>query len=148
MGASMPLFDWRPPRARSRADQILEAFVRFHRTNPELWRLFERFALQAARRGHRHYSSRVVCERIRWHVEVETDDEDGLKLNNNFMPYYARLFHRAHPELPGFFRNREQVSASRPAYLVDRQAFVGLSAGPEPALDQVLDELLEEDRKR
>jgi hypothetical protein len=145
---TLPLRDWRRLRTRSRADQVLEAFVRFHHANPDVWPLFKRFALQAAARGHRHYSSRAIFERIRWHADVETDDGDGLKLNNNFPPYFARLFHRAHPELDGFFRNRELITADREPYAVDRQAFVGPPAGAEPDIDQVLDELLELERTR
>jgi hypothetical protein len=108
----------------SRADQIREAFLTFHRANPEVWRLFEHFTLEAASRGHQHYSASAVCERIRWHTDVETVGGEGVKINNNFRAYYARMFHRRHPELPGFFRNRVRISTRQPEHTVDRQVHI------------------------
>lgn len=87
----------------SRQEQIFRRFVEFHKANPEVWRLFKRFAFETISRGFQHYSSYAVFERIRWHVNIETRTFDGLKLNNDFRPYYSRLFEVAHPEHNGFF---------------------------------------------
>jgi len=102
------LFSWRP---RTRADKIREEFERFHADNPMVWDLFQRFSLEVVESGRKHYSASAIFERIRWHVEIETTGE--FKLCNNYRAYYARLFHQHHPNLAGFFRNRELVSARR-----------------------------------
>jgi hypothetical protein len=107
----------------TRADQIIRAFNKFHNKNPRVWELFERYAMQIVDSGRGHYSAAAVVHRIRWHMEVETSHpevEDGeheestdVKLNNNFIPHYARLFHTLHPRLDGFFRNRVLTSERR-----------------------------------
>jgi hypothetical protein len=148
VGAQLDLELWRPPappRApgrRSRADQVLEAFVAFHRRNPSVWILFDRFALEAASGGRLRYSADAILHRIRWHVDIETNDPDGLKINDHFSAYYARLWQRAHPERAGFFRNRELPSRSKPAAEHDRQAFLGGPPADEGRIVWVLDELL------
>ncbi len=93
-------------------------FEQFHSDNPHIYTLFCRFALEAARRRD-HYSVAAIWERIRWHLDVETDEEmknpddrdKSLKLNNNHKAYYARMFHKDHPHLDGFFRTRELTAA-------------------------------------
>lgn len=106
------LFAWRQqPRRETRADQILSAFLAFHAENPDVWTLFERFALGAIEAGRDHYSAKAVVERIRWHVEIETRG-DEMKINNNFTAHFARMFHLAHPNHDGFFRNRKLLSTS------------------------------------
>lgn len=101
----------------SRAEQIFDRFVEFHRQNPEVWRLFERFALQAAAAGRSRYGAAAIVERVRWHIEVETKG-DAVKINNDFRAYYARMFMVAHPGLD-LFEIRRRVSADKPAYDVD-----------------------------
>jgi hypothetical protein len=104
---------------RSRADQIYKRFEQFHKDNPNVWRLLKKFANDLVEAGFEHYSVDAVVERIRWHVNIETRSHEGLKLNNDFRAYYARLFHVAFPEHAGFFRNRKLTSAETPAYEED-----------------------------
>jgi hypothetical protein len=109
-----PLF---PPRLRpvcgdadcarcypGRSD-LERAFLTFDSDNPEIWSLFVRFAFQAFRAGHRHFSSDAVVHRIRWETSVEPRGEQpgptdlprgGVKISNNWTPYYARKFLRSH----------------------------------------------------
>lgn len=101
------------------APRQLSLFARAHElrfeawlaNNPEVWRLFERFAFEVIAAGHDRYSADAICHRIRWHVQVETRDHDGWKVNNNHVAYLARRFARVHPEYEGFFQKREQKSA-------------------------------------
>lgn len=126
----------------TRADQIIRAFNKFHTRNPRVWELFERYAMQIVDSGQEHYSAAAVVHRIRWHMDVETshpeaeDDEHcestEVKLNNNFIPHYARMFHTLRPELDGFFRNRILTSAfQEPFRPVDNdcQVELGLAFG-------------------
>lgn len=121
------------PFKKSRADQIFSAFKTFHRTNPIVWRLFEQFTLDLIRAGRGNYSSNAIFERIRWQIDVDLVIAEEIKLNNNFRAYYARLFHVAHPEHDGFFRNRKRTSEQQDASDHDRQEFVGPPPGMEDA---------------
>ena len=135
------LFAWGPTAERTRADQILDAFEKFHGKNPQVWQLFRRFALNAYQTGRDHYSAKAVFERIRWHIEIETSGGE-VKLNNNFTAYYARMFHIYRPDLDGFFRNRKLISESEAAAENDGQVFISKQAGEEKAIQSRLREIL------
>ena len=107
-----------PPRG-TRADQIFAAFVVFHITNRHIYRLVEKFTFNRIYRGFKNYGIGAVIEAIRWHVDVPTESEDGLKIRNDFRAYYARLFHVGHPEWKGFFRCRVLRSKNKPAFKHD-----------------------------
>jgi hypothetical protein len=87
------------------------AFDQWLRDNPHMWELFERYTLKVIEAGHKHYSADAICHRIRWHVQVDTQDASGFKINNNHVAYLARRFERRHPQYVGFFRMRERKSA-------------------------------------
>lgn len=97
---TLPLFETRPGQ---------RAFDDFDRANPQVWALFERFALEALRRrtGSRRIGARLVWERMRWFTQVETDDQ-AFKLNDHWTPFYARKFHQRHPEWGLAFEIRER----------------------------------------
>lgn len=129
---------------KTRADQILDAFEKFHMENPDVWRLFQRFSLEAYNAGRGHYSAKAVFERIRWHLEIETSGEE-VKLNNNFTAHYARMFHLSRPDLDGFFRNRKLTSEKRTSSENDRQVFIGPKPGDEKSILARLNEILNND---
>jgi hypothetical protein len=124
----------------SRADQILAAFEKFHKKNPEIWELFKKFSLDMIARGRTNYSSNAIFERIRWHVDVDTNSE--VKLSNNLRPYYARMFHIAHPEHDGFFKNKKLTSKDVAAHKNDIQVFTSQPAGNEDSITSRISEIL------
>lgn len=126
---------------RTRADQILAAFETFHANNPDVWPLFQKFALAVIATGRKHYSSNAIFERIRWHVEIETVG-DTVKLNDHFRAYYARMFHLAYPEHDGFFRNRRLISEERSAAENDVQVFDLGPPGAETTITEKLQRIL------
>jgi hypothetical protein len=85
---------------------IEDAFNRFHAANPHVYQLLLHFAREVRAAGFEHYSTDALFHRVRWHVDIETSDSDGFKLNDHFTAYYARLLNRE-PGLRGFFRTRE-----------------------------------------
>lgn len=90
----------------------MRQFLAFHAKHPEIWRLFRGTSDRLAKAGFTQYSARGVCHYIRAHIALETNDR-RLKINNNFTPLYARLYHLARPDLGGFFRNRERISLKK-----------------------------------
>ena len=83
------------------------SFEEFDKLNPQVWRMFARQALQAIKCGFKHYSARTIIEYMRHNTNIETTDPE-FKLNNNFVPYYARKFHREYPQYDGFFEIRRR----------------------------------------
>jgi hypothetical protein len=82
------------------------AFWRFHRANPHVLVLLTTL-LQEARTKGKRVGIRLLWERLRWALEVETvrGDEEP-KLNDHYPPYYARLLMAQDPELQGYFEVR------------------------------------------
>lgn len=84
------------------------AFRQFHRDNPEVYRLFRKFARQALDAGMPSCGARLIGERIRWHVRIETQSDDGFKVNDHHWPYYSRLLMLEEPRaFDGFFERRD-----------------------------------------
>ena len=83
-----------------------ERWWKWHKKNPHVYVLFEKFTFQALNRGHKHLSAWLVINRIRWETSIETEGED-FKISNDFIAYYSRLFMAYHPEYHGFFRTKE-----------------------------------------
>lgn len=81
-------------------------FKQYHRANPRVFGLFLRFTLKAKSRGYKHYSAKAVMERIRWHMEIDTQDGDGFKINNSYVSRYVRLLEKLFPEYEGFYFKR------------------------------------------
>jgi hypothetical protein len=78
---------------------IRTRFIAFHKANPDIYDLFERFTLEAIDSGMPKVGSKFIFERIRWEILVGTKGAGYcvatkrlLKLNNNFTAWYARLF--------------------------------------------------------
>jgi hypothetical protein len=109
-GEQLSLLD----RRRTRADQIFRRFREFHLANPHIWALFQRFTAELRDAGHPHYSADAILHRIRWHLSVEVQSGDGLKLNNDFAAYYARMWVEMHADAGHFFSLRYRTSAERP----------------------------------
>jgi len=102
MTTQLGLFDPRPETLPPR----FAAFVQYHRDNPVIYQRFVQYAMEAHRAGRRGFGARMVGERIRWYLNVETRSVDGFKINDHHWPYYARLAMLEHTELDGLFETR------------------------------------------
>lgn len=80
-------------------------FLKYDQENPEIWRLFKKYALQAKEKGFSNYSANGIFEIIRWHTTGRGND--GFKVNNNYRPDYSRKMMSFYPSFEGFFRVRE-----------------------------------------
>ena len=89
-----------------RPKNVLEAkFWVFHESNPQVYLLFNKFAVEATQANRRNFGVGPIFERMRWFTVIETRGE-AFKLNNNYRPYYGRLWMRNNPEHEGFFSTR------------------------------------------
>ena len=96
---------------------IRDRFITFHKANPEVYDLFEKFTFQAIEAGMKKVGAKFIFERIRWEIAVSTVGsgycvslKKDLKLNNNFTPWYARLFIARHRSYKGLFELRDSKS--------------------------------------
>lgn len=86
-------------------DNLKRNWWEFHKKNPHVWNLFEKYTFQAIEAGFKNYGAKGIMERIRWHEEIETTG-CSFKISNNHTAYYARYFHHLHPRYDGFFRTK------------------------------------------
>jgi hypothetical protein len=80
-----------------------EAWWGWHKKNPQVWNKFEEYTLEAIATGRKHYSHWAIINRIRWNREIETNGGE-FKISNDYISFYARLFHARHPDHHDFFR--------------------------------------------
>ncbi len=81
----------------------IEGFLEAYKSAPEVWRAFERITLDLVKR-ERKAGAIDILGKIRW----DTNVEGGLdwKVNNNYAPYYARIFVHKYPQHASFFEFR------------------------------------------
>lgn len=87
-------------------DDTLKAFALYHSQNPEIWKLFLRFSVEAKKGGRKRYSAKGIMERIRWECEIGGANGGGFKVNNNFTALYVRALCGMYPQFNGFFEKR------------------------------------------
>lgn len=85
---------------------VNSGFSQYHADNPAVYDLILMFSRQAKAAGHHRYSMRAIMHRIRWHLNVDTNDPDGFKINNNYSQDYSMKVMDEHPEFLGFFKLR------------------------------------------
>jgi hypothetical protein len=81
-----------------------ENFAVFDNENPQIWQLFEKFALQIAAR-RKHYSAKSIFHRIRWETAIGAFDED-FKIDDGWISHYARKFAKKYPQFNELFEFR------------------------------------------
>ena len=75
----------------------------WHKNNPQVYDKFKLYTFDAIRSGRKNYSHWAIINRIRWNAEIETSGGD-FKISNDYICFYARLFHAQFPEYEGFFK--------------------------------------------
>lgn len=86
---------------------LKEKWWEYHKQNPHVYELVEKFTFDVIHEGYEKYSINSVFERIRWHTDIETKSKDKFKLSNNHRAYYARYFMLRNPAYKNFFRTKE-----------------------------------------
>lgn len=85
---------------------IYTRFLDYHIKFPRVYTLFERFALELLRNGREKIGAKMIMERVRWECYTGSKDEEGWKINNDYISHYARLFMKNHPEYSDCFETR------------------------------------------
>tara|TARA_R110001599_G_scaffold311116_2_gene518384 strand:- start:299 stop:592 length:294 start_codon:yes stop_codon:yes gene_type:complete len=87
----------------------IENFTKHDSENPDIYKMFERFALQASKYKER-YSAKSIFHRIRWETMVNEKDSQ-YKIDDGWISHYARKFMECNPEHKGFFETRIRESS-------------------------------------
>ena len=98
-----PLFV-KPTKAEHK---LLADWEQTKQEHPEMLSQAAEIALQAKRMGWKRWSTKGVCEVLRWQTSVDAGSL-GLKINNNHTAFLARDLMQQYPELDGFFELRRQ----------------------------------------
>ena len=77
---------------------VYKKYLDFHIKYPQVYLLFEKFAMQLIAAGHEKLGAKMIMERIRWEISTGSKDDDGFKINNNYTAYYSREFIKHHPQ--------------------------------------------------
>jgi hypothetical protein len=81
-----------------------ENFELHHKANPELYEMFETYAIQASKYRNK-YSAKIIFHIMRWNTMIEERDSE-YKIDDGWISHYARLFMERNPNLSGFFETR------------------------------------------
>lgn len=83
-----------------------EKFIRHHKENPEVYKLFAEFTYEAIRAGRTYFGADFIINRLRWFTMIESKGEP-YKINSNYEPFYTRLFEFRNSKYKGFFRKKK-----------------------------------------
>ncbi len=87
----------------------VDKFNAYHEKYPTVYQKFKKLAFEAKKIGHTHFSARGLFQVMRYKMGGNLK-YDGFKYNNNYTPFYVRLFENEHPDFVGFFEKRKSKS--------------------------------------
>lgn len=93
--------------SRKRPPTNADYFKVYHAENPDIYEAFKMYAFQLLASGVVRLSAYLIFERMRF--ESLVSGSNRWRLNNNYRPYYARLFMQDFPEYEGVFEIRATV---------------------------------------
>lgn len=85
---------------------IEQAFIDFHKDNPKVYEYFKKYVKQMIQSGCKKLSSKLIINRIRWEVFIETSGDDPYRINDAFTAHYSRLFIQHYPQYEDMFEFR------------------------------------------
>ena len=85
-----------------------QAWFEWHEKNPEVWKMFERFAFEAIMNGHEKISHWLIINRIRWETSIVTKGGD-FKISNDYIAFYARLWKETYPQYDKLFNTKKMI---------------------------------------
>ena len=94
---------------------IKQAFDEFHSKNPKVYKLFCEQCFRAIQRNRKKLSSKQILGFIRWEISLETESDDGFKINDAFTSHYSRLFVKDYPQHIEIFNFRGLRQSSEPS---------------------------------
>ena len=88
-------------------NQHWETFKRVHQEKPKIYEEFKKASFQLINVGVSKYSAYGIMHVVRFLTIQTMKPEEVFKINNNLIPFYARLFVREYPQHKDFFKLHE-----------------------------------------
>ena len=94
---------------------IDQAFAEYHAANPRMYELFDKYAKQLISSGNRKISFKLIGNRIRWEIYINTNEQTAFnvggnprrfRLNDAYISRYARLWVEQNPNFAGIVEMR------------------------------------------
>lgn len=85
---------------------IQQSFKEFNDDNPKVYELFKGYAFEAINKEKKKISSKMIINRIRWEVYMDTTEDTGYRINDAYTAHYARLFIKDYPQYEEMFEFR------------------------------------------
>lgn len=92
--------------SETEATRRFNDWKRFHQENPHVWRKFVELAFKLIDKGHERYSARAIFHVMRYHAAIAKTTDPHFLLNNNYTPYYVRLWRLRFPQHASLFATR------------------------------------------
>lgn len=83
----------------------LDAFKKFHRENPHIYKRFRELAHQMFSTGRKKYSSKLIINVMRWESDLSTNSKP-FKINDRFQSLYGRVLAWKEPKFRDWFEFR------------------------------------------
>ena len=89
-------------------DEKKKIWWEWHKENPDVWKYFERFSLEAVGSGRKKVSHWLIINRIRWEVTIITTGSE-FKISNDHIAFYARLWKAKYPQYKDLFNTKKMI---------------------------------------
>ena len=89
----------------SHYDELKSKWWEWHKKNPQICELLDKFTFHAINKGHKKMSAWMIINRVRWETSVVTYG-NPFKISNDYISMYARYFMHRYPQYKGFFRTK------------------------------------------
>ena len=126
---------------KTRADEIKEHFIQFHKRYPSVFVLYKKLALDAKNAGFSKYSSRAIFNQIRWHYTIDLRDCE-FKLSDHYSPYYSRMLMATDSRFDKFFTIKRLTSSDGKATGKTEEELAGFMFVPAGDEDELIRELV------
>jgi len=90
---------------------LLARFKRYYRKHPKVYEKFKQYASEMLGKGRSKYSAWTIINLIRWHHDLESDEE--FKISNDYIALYARLLMYHDQKFKGFFNIKRMKTSDR-----------------------------------
>lgn len=92
--------------AQGMRGEMLEKFLNYFASRPDIWQAFEKVTLRLIERGVERIGAKCIMENIRYGLALK-NGKDEFKICNTYTAGYARVFAIKHPQHADFFELRE-----------------------------------------
>jgi hypothetical protein len=99
--------EFAPVIPESNESSILARFVKFHESNPHVYRNLVTLARQfRSKNKSKQMGIGMLYEVLRWNYYLTIDFDENYRLSNDFRACYSRLIMEKEPDLEGAFNTR------------------------------------------